>query len=166
VAFALADGSIVLGWQSFDPKDEEKQALLFEGVTFGGPLPKLPVEFYALKPADGPSAPLYTGYHLAFTRKQGRSVEWSLYVPDGTPPADVQVAGYEMLSRWNHEFGQHWAIGRMTVMPEFTIDTTAEFDEWVLGAMAELSEDGKAPADVTYQKVIDLAQQVRTSVTP
>jgi hypothetical protein len=166
VAFALADGSIVLGWQSYDPKDEEEQILPFAGVTFGGPLPKLPVEFYALKPADGLSAPLYTGYHLAFTRKQGRSVEWSLYVPDGTPPADVQVTGYEMLSRWNHEFGEHWAIGRMTVTPEFTIDTTAEFDEWVLGAMAELNEDGKAPADVTYQKVVDLAQQVRTAVVP
>lgn len=166
VAFALADGSIVLGWQSFDPKDEEKQALLFEGVTFGGPLPKLPVEFYALKPADGSSEPLYTGYHLAFTRKQGRFVEWSLYVPDGTPPADVQVTGYEMLCRWNLEFAQHFTIDHMTVMPEFTTDTTAEFDEWVLGAMAELSGDGKAPADVTYQKVIDLAQQVRTSVAP
>jgi uncharacterized protein CbrC (UPF0167 family) len=165
VAFALADGSIVLGWQSFDPKDEEEQALPFEGVTFGGPLPKLPVEFYALKPADGSSEPLCTGYHLAFTRKQGRSVEWSLYVPDGTPPTDVQVTGYEMLYRWNLEFDPRWTI-RRTVTPEFTIQTAGEFNEWVLGAMAELCEDGKAPADVTYQKVIDLAQQVRTSVAP
>jgi hypothetical protein len=165
-AFALADGSIVLGWQSFDPMDAEKQAVLFEGVTFGGSLPKLPIEFYALKPDNGSGAPLYTGYHLAFTRKQGRFAEWSLYVPDGTPPADVQETGYEMLYRWTLEFAQHFTFDHMTVMPEFTIDTTAEFDEWVLGAMAELSEDGRAPADVTYQKVIDLAQQVRTSVAP
>jgi hypothetical protein len=135
-------------------------------VTFGGPLPKLPVEFYALKPAEGSSEPLYTGYHLAFTRKQGRFAEWSLYVPNGTPPADVQATGYEMLYRWNLEFAQHFTFDHMTVKPEFTIDTTAEFNEWVLGAMAELSEDGKGPADVTYQKVIDLAQQVRTSVAP
>ena len=166
LAFALADGSIVLGWQSFDPMDAEKQAVLFEGVTFGGPLPKLPIEFYALKPAEGSSESLYTGYHLAFTRKQGRFAEWSLYVPDGTPPPDVQATGYEMLYRWNLEFPQHFVFEHMTVKPEFTIDTTAEFDEWVLGAMAELSEDGKAPADVTYQKVIDLVQQVRTSVAP
>jgi hypothetical protein len=166
VAFALADGSIVLGWQSFEYKDEDKQALFFEGATFGGPLPKLPVEFYALKPDNGSGAPLYTGYHLAFTRKQGRFAEWGLYVPDGTPPADVQATGYEMLYRWNLEFAQHFTFDHMTVKPEFTIDTTAEFDKWVLGAMAELSEDGQAPADVTYQKVVDLAQQVRTSVAP
>jgi hypothetical protein len=163
VAFALADGSIVLGWQSFEYKDEEKQARFFEGVTFGGPLPKLPVEFYALKPDNGSGAPLYTGYHLAFTRKQGRFAEWGLYVPDGTPPADVQVTGYEMLCRWNLEFAQHFTIHHMTVTPEFTIETTAEFDEWVLGAMAELSEDGTAPPQITYQAVLDLTQQIRAA---
>jgi len=166
LAFALADGSIVLGWQSFDPMDAEKQAVLFEGVTFGGPLPKLPVEFYALIPDNGSSEPLYTGYHLAFTRKQGRFAEWSLYVPDGTPPPDVQATGYEMLYRWNQEFARNFAFDHTTVKPEFTIETAEEFDEWVLGAMAELADDGTAPADVTYQKVIDLAQQVRTSVAP
>jgi hypothetical protein len=161
LAFALADGSIVLGWQSFDPMDAEKQAVLFEGVTFGGPLPKLPIEFYALKPADGSSEPLYTGYHLAFTRKQGRFAEWSLYVPNGIPPADAQATGYEMLYRWNLEFAKNFVFEHMTVEPEFPIDTAEEFDEWVLGAMAELSDDGKAPADVTYQKVVALVRQVR-----
>lgn len=166
VAFALADGSIVLGWRSFDPKDAEQQTLLFEGVTFGGPLPKLPIEFYALKPANGAGESLYTGYHLAFTRKQGRFTEWGLYVPDDTPPADVHATGYEMLNRWNHEFAQRFNIHDMAVKPEFTIDTPAEFDEWVLGAMAELADDGKSPAEVTYQKVIDLTHQVRASVAP
>lgn len=168
VAFALADGSIVLGWRSFDPKDAEKQAVLFEGVTFGGPLPKLPIEFHALQPApaEGLSEPLYTGYHLAFTRKQDRFTEWGLYIANGTPPADVHATGYEMLNRWNHEFAQRFNIHDTTVKPEFTIDTPAEFDEWVLGAMAELADDGKSPAEVTYQKVIDLTQQVRASVAP
>lgn len=166
VAFALADGSIVLGWQSFEYKDEEKQARFFEGATFGGLLPKLPIEFYALQPADGPGEPLYTGYHLAFTRKQGRFAEWGLYVPNGPPPADVQATGYKMLYRWNLEFAQHFVIDDMTVKPEFTIETAEEFDEWVLGAMGELADDGTAPENLTYQKVIDLAQQIRTSIAP
>jgi hypothetical protein len=163
IAFALADGSIALGWRSFDPMDAEKQAVLFEGVAFGGPLPKLPIEFYALKPAEGPGEPLYTGYHLAFTREQGRFTEWSLYVPDGTPPTDVQVTGYKMLYRWNLEFARNFVFEHMTVKPEFTIETPAEFDEWVLAAMAELADDSTAPKDVTYQKVLDLVQQVRAS---
>jgi outer membrane lipoprotein-sorting protein len=166
LAFALPDGSIVLGWQSFDPMDAEKQAVLFEGMTFGGPLPKLPVEFYALIPDNGSSEPLYTGYHLAFTRKQGRFAEWGLYVPNGTPPADVQMTGYEMLCRWNLELARHFTIDHMTVKPEFTIETPEEFDEWVLGAMAELADNGTAPENLTYQKVIDLAQRVRASVAP
>ncbi len=166
VAFALADGSIVLAWQSFEYRDKEKQAPFFDGVTFGGPLPKLPLEFYALKPAEGSSEPLYTGYHLAFTRKQGRFIEWSLYVPNGTPPTDVQASGYKMLYRYNLESVQRVTFNNMTVKPEFTIDTTTEFDEWVLGAMAELSDDGQAPAEVTYQKVTDLAGQLRTTTKP
>ncbi len=165
VAFALADGSIVLGWGSFDPKDAEKQALLFEGAAFGGPLPKLPIEFYALKPDNGSGEPLYTGHHLAFTRKQGRFAEWGLYVPNGTPPADVQATGYEMLWRCNLEFAQRFTFDDMTVKPEFTIETAEEFDEWVLGAMAELADDGTAPKDLTYQKVLDLAEKVRTATT-
>ena len=166
IVFALADGSIILGWQSIQYKDAEKQAQFFEGVTFGGPLPKLHLEFYALTPANGSSEPLYTGYHLAFTRKKGKFFEWSLYVPDGTPPADVQETGYEVLCRKNLESPNGFRIGKLTVKPEFTVETAEEFDEWVLGAMAELADDGTAPENLTYQKVIDLAQQVRTSVTP
>jgi hypothetical protein len=116
--------------------------------------------------AEGSGEPLYTGYHLAFTRKQGRFAEWGLYVPDGPPPADVQATGYEMLYRWNLEFAQHFVIDDMTVKPEFTIETAEEFDEWVLGAMAELADNGTAPENLTYQKVIDLAQQIRTSIAP
>ncbi len=165
IVFALADGSIVLGWQSIQYKDPEKQAQLFEGVTFGGPLPKLHLEFYALMPANGSSEPLYTGYHLAFTRKQDRFFEWSLYVPDGTPPADVQETGYEVLCRKNLESPNGFRIGNLTVKPDLTIETAEQFDEWVLGAMAELTDDGTVPENLTYQEVIDLAQQIRTSFT-
>jgi len=165
IAFALADSSVILGWQSFDHESKEPPDVLFEDTTFGGPLPKLPVEFYALKPANESSDVIYTGYHLGQTHKDHRFIEWSLYVPNGEPPANIQTDGYTILYRWNLEFEPRWTM-HVPVMPEFVVETAEEFDEWVLGAMAELSEDGKAPADVTYQEVIDLAQQVRTSVAP
>ena len=38
-----------------------------------------------------------------------------------------------------------------------------EFDVWVRGAMAELSDDGKAPESVTYQNVLQLAEKIRNS---
>ena len=44
------------------------------------------------------------------------------------------------------------------------IETAENFDWWVLGAMAELSDDGKAPEDITYQTVLQLAEQIRKSL--
>jgi hypothetical protein len=35
------------------------------------------------------------------------------------------------------------------------------FERCVLGAMAEFSDTGKPPADVTWEKVVDLARQMR-----
>jgi hypothetical protein len=165
LAFALPDGSVIFGWQSFDRNSEQTQETLFEGLAFGGPLPKLPVEIYALKPADGDGSVVYTGYHLASTRQGGQFIEWSLYVPNGVPPTNVQTAGYRVLYRWNLEFEPRWNIG-ITVTPEFPIETAEDFDTWVLGAMAEFSDDTAVPQGLTYQKVLDLARQVRTSVGP
>ncbi len=39
-----------------------------------------------------------------------------------------------------------------------------EFDTFVRGAMAELSDEGKAPEYVTYQKVLQLTKKIRNSL--
>jgi hypothetical protein len=46
------------------------------------------------------------------------------------------------------------------------IKTAEDFDKWVRGAMAELSDNGKAPEPLTYQKVTELAQHLRTPAKP
>jgi len=45
-----------------------------------------------------------------------------------------------------------------------SIETSEDFDEWVLGAMAELSDDGKAPEGFTYDEVLELAEEIRASM--
>jgi hypothetical protein len=49
---------------------------------------------------------------------------------------------------------------------ELTIRSESEFDTWVRGAMAELSDDGTAPKHVTYRKVMQLARQTRMTISP
>jgi hypothetical protein len=45
------------------------------------------------------------------------------------------------------------------------IKTTDDFDKWVRGAMAELSDSGTAPDQVTYQSVSQLIQQIHAKTT-
>jgi outer membrane lipoprotein-sorting protein len=163
IGFMMSDGSLIVAWHSADNKSEIPQDGLFMGLEFGGPLPKLPVEIYGLKPSGVSSDITYTGYHLTCTQKAGKFIEWSLYVPDGTPPASVRQLGCDALYRFNVDPEPKWGIG-LTVDCMLPIEVAKDFDKWVLGAMAELSDDGKAPEDVTYESVLQLAEQIRKSL--
>jgi hypothetical protein len=160
IGFIMGEGSVIIAWQSSDSKSGISQDDFFTGLEFGGPLPRLPVEIYGLKPAGVSSNLTYTGCHLAYTQKRGKFVEWSLYVPDGTPPSSVRQLGCDVLYRFNIEPEPKWRIG-LTVNCSLLIGGTEDFDKWVLGAMAELSDDGTAPVDITYERVLALAEQVR-----
>ena len=161
IGFIMGDGSVIVAWRSVNNESETPQDELFMGLEFGGSLPKLPVEIYGLKPAAVSSDITYTGYHLTYTQKAGKFIEWGLYVPEGAPPASVRQLGCDVLYRFNLDHEPKWRIG-LTVdcMP---IETVEGFEKWVLGAMAELSDDDKAPDNVTYESVLQLAEQNRKS---
>jgi hypothetical protein len=164
VSFMLHDGSVIVAWQSCVLGDTESQEPLFADLAFGGPLPKLPAEIYSLKPAGAPDRMAYVGRHLGYTSQAGRFIEWALYVPKTTPPANVKYLGYDMLSRFNSPTPS----GRMgiTLGSGVAVRTAEDFDRWVRGAMAELGDNGTVPEHITYQMVCDLARQVRTSIKP
>jgi hypothetical protein len=165
VSFTMSDGSVILGWHSADRKSETPQDKLFEGLEFGGAPPKLPVEIYGLAPGGVPSDITYTGRHLTCTKKADQFIEWGLYVPNGTPPTGTKKLGYDVLYRFNLEqYTPKCRIG-LTVKYGIPIETSGDFDKWVLGAMAELSDDGEAPADVTYTRVLQLAEKIRKSLS-
>ncbi len=46
----------------------------------------------------------------------------------------------------------------------FYIIEEEEVDTWVLGAMAELSDNGKPPEGIIYESVLQLARQIRESL--
>ena len=162
IGFLMSDGSVVVAWESLDKESEIPQDEFFTGLEFGGPLPRLPVEIYGLKPSGISSELTYTGFHLTHTQKADKFIEWSLYVPDGTPPTSVRRLGFDVLYRFNIEPEPKWRIG-LTVNCSLLIKGLEDFDKWVLGAMAELSDDGEAPEGITYERVLQLAEQVRES---
>lgn len=163
ISFTLSDGSVLVGWRSVDTKSAVSQRELFEELTFGGILPRLAVEVYALKPIGWTGNTTYTGRHLAYTQKGDKLIEWSLYVPDCAPPKSSEMLGYELLCRFNSEQRiDRWS--GMSVDYGIQIETEEDFDKWIRGAMAELSDDGKAPKNVTYENVLRLAEQIRKSL--
>ena len=164
ISFTLSDGSVILGWRGVDTESTVSQRELFEQLKFGGALPRLPVEVCSLKPLGWTGNTTYTARHLTYTQKGDELIEWSLYVPDGLGPKHSETFGYELLCRVNSErqMGQ-WP--GMSVDYGIKIETEEDFDIWVRGAMAELSDDGKAPDDVSYESVLRLAELTRESLT-
>lgn len=163
--FTLSDGSVIVAWQSRDCDAEEAQEPLFVKLIFGGPLPKLPLEIYSLKPAGGSERSAYAACHLGQTTKAGRFIEWALYVPKTVLPANSKYLSCDALFRFNVATPPSGGMG-MTVSAGVPVRTAEEFDKWVRGAMAELSDNATAPADVTYPRVSNLAQQTHTPVKP
>jgi hypothetical protein len=132
VAFTMPSGSVILAWHSQDMRSSASQASIFKNLKGGGPLPKLPIEIYALTSVGGGVLVTYDGRHLYHT------------LPRFNPPKDRVLFSLGLLN-------------------DMLIGNEQDFNKWVLGAMAELSDDGKAPADVTYEGVLELAEQIGES---
>jgi len=164
ISFTMSNGSVLLGWSSLDSKSKTPTEEFSRGLEVGGLLPKLAVEIYALKPAGVSSDITYTGYHLTCTQKAGKFIEWSIFVPNSKPPTSVEQFGYDVIYRFNLEPKPKWTIG-LTVEYGLLIETAEDFNKWVLGAMAELSDDGKVPTGLTYKRVLRLAEEVLKSPT-
>ncbi len=162
IGFTLKDGSVIYGWHA-NRNPEESQANLFTDLEPGGPLPNLPAKVVGLKPYPAEEGIILAGRHLTFTRKKGKFYEWGIYVPDEKAPKRNTFRTYKVISKYNfgpRPFfdGQPGSLGQ-----ELIINSEQEFDIWVRGAMAELSDDGKAPESITYKNVLQLAEKIRNT---
>ena len=159
IGFTLKDGSVIIGWSCPD-KNRSSQADLFEDLAAGGNLPELAAKIEGLTAIPRKLGVSYAGHHLAYTYKDGNFYEWSLYVPDRKPPARGSLVAYELSIKYEvdkNRFGTR--PGNLS--DDLVIDSSYDFNTWVLGAMAELSDNGKAPEQVTYGDVLQLAKQIR-----
>ncbi|MHC4461178.1 MAG: hypothetical protein ACYS6W_13790 [Planctomycetota bacterium] len=159
IGFTLSDGSVIIGW-SCPEKSRSSQSDLFKGLTPGGRLPEFAAKIESLTAIPQKLGISYKGHHLAYTQKDRIFYEWSLYVPDSEPPTRGSLLAYELNVKYEvdkNRFGTR--PGNLS--DDLVIDSSDDFDTWVLGAMAELSDNGKAPEQVTYGDVLQLAKQIR-----
>jgi hypothetical protein len=161
IGFTLNDGSVIIGW-SCSEKTRSSQADLFENLAPGRRLPKLAAKIEGLTLIPQELSINYMGRHLAYTQKDGNFYEWSLYVPDSKPPSRSSLVAYELSVKYKVD-KDRFGTRPGNLSEDIVIDSSYDFDTWVLGAMAELSDDGKAPEHVTYEDVLRLASQIRNS---
>ncbi len=161
IGFTLRNGSVIIGW-SCPNKTRRSQADLFKNLAFGGKLPELAAKIESLTSIPDKQSVEYAGHHLAYTQKDGIFYEWTLYVPDEKPPARNSLLGYNLNVIYQvdeSKFGDRSS----NLMEDLAIDADSDFDTWVRGAMAWLSDDGMAPEQVNYNNVLRLVEQIRRS---
>jgi hypothetical protein len=162
ISFTMPDGSVVMAWHSADQECDVSQADLFRGLEAGGPLPKLPIEIYVLRTVGTGECIDYNGRHLSYTRKGGKFYEWSIYVSAQDPMVRSDFLGYYPVPRFNPP--QDKVTFSLGLQHDFLIEDQQDFNTLVLGAMAELSDDGTVPENVTYDEVLQVAQEIRESL--
>jgi len=172
IGFTLHDGSVVLVW-SDEPDTESPQDLSFVGgLAAEGPSTNPPAQpqrrrpgqIIALVPWPAKSDTTCEKHHLAYTEKAGRLYEWSIYVPKGKMPDRSEFLCYNKIQEFEGSESDLLLSYSEPLEDEIQIRSKDDFDRWVLGTMAELSDEGKAPQNVTYEGVLQLAKQTRNSL--
>jgi hypothetical protein len=164
IGFALPDGSVIACWSSHDDKSQAPQDPLFENLEMGGPLPKLPFEVYALEATHKDVELTFEGYHLAYTKKNGEFYEWALYIPSqDIDPKYSQMLNYNFIFRNNTPRKVDVNSLGTSVRAELTIENQQDCETFVLGAMAELSDEGLIPEHLSYENILRLVDELRDS---
>ena len=161
ILFAMGDGSIVACWSSRDPKSDESQAELFAGLEFGGEMPKLPCVIGALKTTVNSEKILFNGRHIGYTQKAGKFYEWSVYAAGETIERQLRkLLPYELVYKVN---GKEDGKCRLQIHPDMLIENSDDFAELLMAAMAEFSDGGQEGEGISYEAVLELAEEIRMS---
>ena len=163
IGFILNDGSVILGWHAH-LNGQVSQEKLFKDLEPGGPLPQLPAQITELVPYPTEGDVACVGHHLACTQKADKFYEWGIYVPNGDMPSRSLFTSLKVKKEFHNSSMRDYPSIPNLVGNETHIDSEQEFNTWVLDAMAELSDDGKAPEGLTYEGVLELAQEIRESL--
>jgi len=159
IGFTMANSSVILAWCSESTQSAVSQAEVFVNLRPGGPLPKLPIEICGLKSIGGGGPITYNGWHLCHTIKNGKFYEWSIYVPIELPFVRNDFLGYQTIPRFNPP--QDKTTFSLPLYDDLPIEDENQFNKWVLGAMAELNDDGQIPENITYNSVLELSHKIR-----
>lgn len=162
IAFTMPNDSVIAAWSSEDSRSDESQASIFENLKAGSTLPKLPIELYRLVSVGTAEPITYDGRHLLYTKKGDNFYEWSIYVPRQTPPARSEFLGYHPVPRFNPPKDR--ALFSLGLLHDLIIENEYDFNELVLGAIAELSDGGNLGEGITYDGMLKIAERIRQSL--
>jgi hypothetical protein len=162
IAFTMPDGSVIAAWSSEDSRGDESQAPIFENLKAGSTLPKLPIELYRLVSVGTVEPIAYKGWHLLYTKKEDHFYEWGIYVPRQIPPARNEFLGYHPVPRFNPPKDR--ALFSLGLLHDLIIENRYDFNELVLGAIAELDDEGDLGESITYDEVLKIAETARESL--
>ena len=161
IVFALSAGDAIISWQFDEVAPGTDYAEILRGLKLGDDLPKKPFEITCNLPrGDTTDDITFRGRHLAFTQKDGKFYEWAIYIRDKkyTPQTGQR---YNLKPQWNDDVNE---VGNGFRSVESIFVEESEFNFWVHGAMAELSDNGIVPEQVTYNNIIKMAEEIRMSV--
>jgi len=160
ICFVLKDGSVLLGWSSV--RTDEAQATYFSDLEAGSALPKLPYEIHLLegRTFEGETVDELPGYHVTHTKKGEKYYEWSLYVLSDLANRDA-IFSYQEKHNINIPIDETDGTIGLAFLPEMKIDNKEDYDEWVLGAMGDLSDAWEASDAVTYEEVMEISERLR-----
>ena len=160
----LENGAMIVCWQSVDSTDNSP-GKYYEDLEFGGDLPKLPIEVYALSPLPNVRDVRFKGYHLLHTQKNTekgiRYYEWSLFIPDKEAPPPENIFGYQIYYRQNADEDKVLDVVQSSFGSEkvFKVESAADFKTIVLPAINELNDVAHLiPDSFTYENVIKLVR--------
>lgn len=163
VGFTLDDGSVILGWGLKESKTSKVDFGRLIALRPGDPLPALPVaitDLTSLPPHFLPDdTRWYAGRHLATTRKNQQTIEWTLFIPRDR---STTSSANSLYFTWLKFEGLGDGVRRFNPIYCDRIGDT-EFEEFVLGAMRELSDEGAVPK-VTLESVKQLTASLQKSI--
>ncbi|MFC1738072.1 hypothetical protein ACFL1G_03370 [Planctomycetota bacterium] len=163
IGFTMSDGSVIVGWHA-NSEPDNLQEHLFENLKPGDPLPKLPAQITELTPYPAMNGLKWIGHHLAYTEKNNKFYEWSIYVSKTESPRRNTFNWYDIVRKYNGAEPRSFGGWPRSIIDDIAINSEDDFKTWVRGAMSQLSDDGKTPEDVTFDSVLYLAERIRNSL--
>ncbi len=160
--FVLPDGSLVLCWSSEDTEIATSQQELFKDLKIGGEFPKLPFQVDALNVSYKGETVTFTGHHLAYTIKDNKFYEWSIYTSlKQINPEYAQLLTFYLVYSDNIKDPEIKGSFSVGIMPSILIKDREEFNEIFTGAIKELSDKTDISQELSYASVMQLARELR-----
>ena len=176
--FTMENGTVIIAWSTGILLSDENSVALYKALKSGQSMPTKPVEImYGLTPKGKPrydssdydvtfddTSVTYNGRFLDWTVKDGQLYEWAIYVPNKKVDLREVLHRGEIVIGMDPENPTWKGVERSSLYSNTMVIYDDEFNIFVLGAMAELSDDEVIPEHMTYNNILNQVNEIRTNM--